>query len=45
MDVKDIPIRVAIYGDGEIEGWSHYQLAKHLGTELPTIDVPRVKDA
>jgi hypothetical protein len=45
MDVKDIPIRMAIYGDGEIEGWSHYQLAKHLGTELPTIDVPRVKDA
>jgi hypothetical protein len=43
MDVKDIPIRMAIYGEAEIEGWSHYQVAKHLGMNLPTIDVPKIK--
>ena len=41
MDVKDTEVRMIIYGDQEIEKWSHYQLAKSLGEELPTITVPK----
>ena len=40
MDVKDIPIRMVLYGKEEIENWSHYQAAKALGTELPSIGIP-----
>lgn len=40
MDVKDIPIRMVLYGKGEIEHWSHYQVAKQLGKDLPSIDIP-----
>ena len=40
MDVKDIPIRMILYGKGEIEHWSHYQVAKGLGEKLPTIEIP-----
>jgi len=40
MDTKDIPIRMILYGKGEIENWSHYQLAKQLGQELPSITIP-----
>jgi hypothetical protein len=40
MDVKDIPIRMIIYGEDEIEKWSHRIAAKHLGLKsLPTIEV------
>jgi hypothetical protein len=41
MDVKDIPIRMAIYGEGEIERWSHRLAARQRGlVPLPTIRVP-----
>jgi hypothetical protein len=40
MDVKDIPIRMIIYGEDEIENWSHRQMARHLGMKtLPGLDV------
>jgi hypothetical protein len=41
MDVKDIPIRMIIYGEEEIENWSHRLVARAMGVEpLPTIHVP-----
>jgi hypothetical protein len=41
MDVKDIPIRMIICGEEEIENWSHRQVAKKMGIEpFPSIDVP-----
>ena len=40
MDTKDIPIRMILYGKGEIEHWSHYQAARELGEELPSINIP-----
>jgi len=40
MDVKDIPIRMILYGKSEIEHWSHYQVAKQLGEALPSINIP-----
>ena len=40
MDVKDIPIRMIIYGEDEIENWTHRQLAEKLGmSPLPNIKV------
>ncbi len=44
QDVKDIPVRMIIYGDGEIEGWTHRAVARAQGTQLPTIQVPKPKD-
>jgi hypothetical protein len=44
MDVKDIPIRMALYGKGEIENWSHYQAAKSSGEKLPSITIPEPPD-
>ena len=44
MDMKDIPIRMIIYGEKEIENWSHYQVAKNLGEKLPSIKIPKSKD-
>ena len=45
MDVKDIPIRMIIYGEDEIKRWPHWALAHALGHDpLPYIDVPRVPD-
>lgn len=42
MDTKDIAVRMIIYGEDEIEGWSHRAVARSLGEdELPTIDVPK----
>lgn len=42
MDVKDIPVRMIIYGDDEIEGWSHRIVARAQGDEeLPSIEVPK----
>jgi hypothetical protein len=43
QDTKDIPIRIALYGEEEIENWSHYELAKSRGETLPSIRVPKVK--
>lgn len=41
MDVKDIPLRIIIYGEGELEKWSHRLVAREMGVEpLPTINVP-----
>ncbi|PQO40218.1 hypothetical protein [Blastopirellula marina] len=31
MDVKDIPIRMVLYGEQEIENWSHRLVARSLG--------------
>ncbi len=44
MDVKDIPVRMIIYGDNEIEHWSHYEISKSRGMELPEIFVPKPID-
>ncbi|PSL26343.1 DUF7638 domain-containing protein [Chitinophaga ginsengisoli] len=44
MDTKDIPIRMIIYGEQEIENWSHYRVAKARGMELPVIRIPKQKD-
>lgn len=44
MDTKDIPIRIALYGDQEIEDWTHRIVAEQQGLPLPTIEVPKVKD-
>ena len=41
MDTKDIPIRMIIYGEEEIEGWSHRAVARAQGMDLPTITVPK----
>ena len=41
MDTKDIPIRMALYGEREIENWSHWAAAKQRGESLPRIDVPK----
>ncbi len=43
MDTKDVEIRMIIYGEEEIENWSHYQLAKQFGDELPNITLPKEK--
>ena len=43
MDTKDTEVRMIIYGKEEIENWSHYQVAKNLGEELPSIDIPKPK--
>lgn len=40
MDTRDTAVRMIIYGEQEIEGWSHYQVAQALGEELPTIHLP-----
>jgi hypothetical protein len=39
MDLKDVPIRMAIYGEQEIENWSHRAVARALGYKLPQIDI------
>lgn len=42
MDTKDIPVRMIIYGDEEIEGWSHRAVARAMGEgDLPEIKVPK----
>lgn len=38
IDVKDIPIRIILYGTQEIEGWSHYMAAKLMCSETPIIN-------
>lgn len=43
MDTKDIPVRMIIYGEEEIEGWSHRLVARAQGQPLPTITVPKPK--
>jgi hypothetical protein len=43
MDIKDIAVRMIVYGDEEIEGWSHRAVARAQGLPLPEIRVPRPK--
>ncbi|EHQ25189.1 DUF7639 domain-containing protein [Mucilaginibacter paludis] len=45
MDTKDIEVRMIIYGEQEIENWSHYVLAKKKGETLPTIKFPKPNDS
>jgi len=40
MDLRDIPIRMIIYGKEEIKNWSHYILAEQNGIPLPQINIP-----
>ncbi len=43
MDLKDVPIRMIVYGDQEIENWSHRTLGRAMGMNpLPTIQVKQV---
>lgn len=44
MDTYDIPIRMIVYGDQEIEGWTHFIAAKALGKEPPPLSVPHPRD-
>lgn len=44
MDTKDIEVRMIIYGEQEIERWSHYQVAKARGEKLPGISIPKTRD-
>lgn len=45
MDVKDVPIRMIIYGDQEIENWSHRAAGRADGRRpLPSISVPKPRD-
>lgn len=43
MDIKDTAVRMIIYGNEEIENWSHYRAAKQMGKELPKITIPTTK--
>jgi hypothetical protein len=44
MDLKDIPIRMIIYGEQEIENWSHRIAARRHGImPLPWIKVKTVE--
>lgn len=44
MDVKDTAVRMIIYGEQEIENWSHYQIAKKIGLNPPNISIPKLED-
>jgi hypothetical protein len=47
QDVKDVPVRMVIYGRGVIEGWTHRAVARLFGTpddQLPDIQVPEPRD-
>lgn len=42
MDLKDLPIRLIVYGPQEIEGWSHRAASRKQRMPLPDIDVTAV---
>lgn len=45
MDTKDIPVRMIIYGEGEIERWTHRAVARAANLDpLPSITVPKPSD-
>jgi hypothetical protein len=45
MDTKDVAVRMIIYGDQELEGWSHRAAGRALGLEtLPSFRVPKPRD-
>jgi hypothetical protein len=41
MDTKDVPVRMILYGEHEVESWSHRIVARAHGEPLPTITVPK----
>lgn len=44
MDVKDVPIRMVLYGEQEIENWTHRAASRAQGLNpLPNIQVPKPK--
>lgn len=46
QDTKDVAVRMILYGDKEIERWSHRAVARAQGhAKLPTITVPRPKSS
>lgn len=45
MDTKDVAVRMIIYGDQELEGWSHRAAGRALGLgTLPSMRVPKPRD-
>lgn len=44
QDAKDIPIRVLLYGEQEVEKWPHRAAAKQVGATPPSIDAERYLD-
>lgn len=44
MDTGDTEVRMILYGEQEIENWSHYQAAQAQGEELPTIILPKPEE-
>jgi hypothetical protein len=45
MDTKDVAVRMIVYGEQEVENWSHRLVARATGESvLPTIVVPKPKD-
>jgi hypothetical protein len=45
MDTKDIAVRMILYGEQEVERWSHRRVARARGEPvLPTITIPKPKD-
>lgn len=40
MDTKDIAVRMILYGEQEIEGWSHRAVSRARGLPLPEIRIP-----
>jgi hypothetical protein len=45
MDTKDVEVRMIIYGEQEIEKWSHRVVARAHRLPLPTIKVPQPPSA
>jgi len=43
MDTRDVAVRMVLYGEQEIESWSHRRLARSKGLPLPEIRVPKPK--
>jgi len=43
MDTKDVAVRMILYGDQEIENWSHWIASRERGEPLPAITVPKPK--
>ncbi len=44
MDTRDTAVRMILYGEQELEGWSHYQVAQARGEELPSITLPKPEE-
>jgi len=44
MDIKDIQVRMILYGKQEIESWTHYRVAQARGEKLPSINIPGAEE-